>query len=354
MVFGGQDAFRAGGYEDSALAPMLPFDLSDHFSRQPQFDGMFFVNVPKTALAHPVLRLLPEPAANRERLGALRQLDGSNNVGRFRPLATPLLTRFLAAAVTQRSALSPAIASAKAGSTQHSEVEVPIMAYHAVGDGKVLAAAVDTLWRWQLQPDYDDPPLQALLANAVRFLAPPPRSRTDAPDVRLLDPSPQVGQSVVLSTTLKDKNYDPIRNADLRVTATTPDGSPWQTLNIYPRDLPDQPGYYEYSIPVDAPGAYEVTARYGKEEFTTGFLADAPACELADVSADPAAMETLTRAAGGCVAADLSAWARSADTRPDARPATRNLQVWNCPLMLLAFVALVCMDAFLRKRQGLV
>ena len=40
------------------------------------------------------------------------------------------------------------------------------MAYHAVGEGKVVAAGIDTFWRWQLQPDFDDPPLQTLLANA--------------------------------------------------------------------------------------------------------------------------------------------------------------------------------------------
>ena len=84
--------------------------------------------------------------------------------------------------------------------------EAPILGYMAVGEGKVLAAAVDTLWRWQLQPDFDDPPLTMMLANAMRYLAPPPGRKPRLPNVAMGDGTPQVGQELLLSTELRDAN----------------------------------------------------------------------------------------------------------------------------------------------------
>ncbi len=335
VVLGGKDVYRAGGYENSPLNAVLPFDLSPHFSKQAQFPGTFFVSIPKAAYVHPILQLFAEPDRTRERLNALRELDGSNNVGRFKPLATPLMTRFVE------------LPDGKGATEQH---EVPILGYQAMGDGKVVAAAVDTLWRWQLQPDFEDPPLEKLLANLVRYIAPPPGQKPGAPTVRLTDASPQVGQEVLLSSVLKDKNYDPITNADLQVSVIAPDKS--ERL-IWPRDLPETPGYYEYRVRVDQPGPYTVRARYGKQEQETCFVAGAAGGEFANPAADRAAMDQLARAAGGRVVDDLTAWLRQAGTAPSLRPETHEIAVWNSPGLLVLFLLLICADCFVRKRQGL-
>ena len=335
LVLGGQDVYRAGGYEDSALADVLPFDLSDQLSKEPQFEGLFFVSIPKTAYSHPILRLFADPARNRERLNGLRELDGCNNVGRFKPLATPLMTR---------------LAKVKDSAGKLVEREAPILACQAVGDGKVVAAAVDTFWRWQLQAEFDEPPLQGLLANIIRYTAPPPRSQPGTPQVKLINGAPQVGQEVLLSTTLRDKNYDPVRNADLKVSVKRPDGS---IHHIYPRDLPEQPGYYEYRVPVELPGAYEVGAKYGKEVYTAGFVAEPAASEYAELSANREAMALLAKEAGGDLIESVDEWLKQADTTPSTRDAVRYVQVWNSPLALLLFLLAVCLDCYLRKRQGL-
>jgi hypothetical protein len=336
MVFGGEDVYRAGGYQDSPLAPILPFDLSNRLAGEDQFEGLFYVTIPKPAYDHPILQLLANPAENRERLNGLRQLDGSNNVGGFKPLATPLMTRLV---------------QLKGKDEKPVEKESPILAYMAVGEGKVIAGAVDTLWRWQLQPDFDDPPLTMLLANAVRFVAPPPGRRPGQPDVTLENTLPRVGQEVELSTDLRDANYDPLQERDLTVVVQRPDGS---SGRMFPRDLPEEPGHYVYRVGLDQPGRYKVTAHYDKFESTREFVAGAAAGELADLSADRPAMEQLAQAAGGEVmAADLSAWLSKVDVTPARQPATRSLKVWNSPLVLLLFFAMVSTDCYLRKRQGL-
>ena len=157
IVLGGQDVYRAGGYGDSALAEILPFDLSNRIDNKDQFEGMFFVTIPKPAYDHPILQLLPNAAENRERLNSLRQLDGSNNVGGFKPLATPLLTRTV---------------KVKGKDDTLVEKETPIMGLHGGGRRQGAGRGSGHLWRWQLQPDFDDPPLAMLLANAVRYPGP--------------------------------------------------------------------------------------------------------------------------------------------------------------------------------------
>ncbi len=337
VVMGGQDVYRAGGYQDSHLVDVLPFDLGDQISGDDQFDGLFYASIPKPAFDHPILQLLPDAAENRERLTSLPQLDGSNNVGRFKPLAVPLLTRTV---------------KVKGKGSEPVEKDAPILGYIAVGDGKVVAAAVDTLWQWQLQSEFDDPPLTMLLANIVRYLAPPPGRRPDTPLVSLADGTPQVGQELVMTTDLKDNNYEPIRSADLVVTVTPPDG---RSYRQYPRDLPEEPGYYVSRILIEQPGPYKVTAKHGKFESQREFLAGAAAGEFVDLSVDRPGMQRLVKAAGGeLVEGGVASWIDSTAIQPARRLVERDLEVWNSPLVLLAFLLLVSVDCWIRKRQGMV
>lgn len=334
IISGGKDVYRAGGYEGSPLAAVTPFDLSAACGTTLRFPGKFFVTVNHGLYDHPILRLLPDPAGNRERWRGLRELDGCNNVGRPRPLATTLLSRKL----TQRDARG-----------QNVEMTVPVLAYQPFGDGKVIATTVDTLWRWQLQPDFDDPPLKTLLANMIRYVAPPP-GRAGDPQIRLKDRSPQIGSEAVLYTMLRDERYQPLKNADLVVTVNYPDK---RIERIYPRDQPARPGYYEYRVPLDQGGRYQVVAEYGKFKQETSFIAGSTRGEYADLSADPAAMAALTAAAGGEVVTASDEWLARIRSKPPTTVSRRTMPLWNSPLVLIMFIGLVALDCYLRKRQGL-
>jgi hypothetical protein len=139
-----------------------------------------------------------------------------------------------------------------------------------LGSGKVLASSVDTLWRWQLQPDFDPPtPLETLMGNVIRYMAPEPGSRAGSVNVALTDPTPSLGQTVTMSTLLLEENYDPKRLADLAVRVKKPDG---QSMTLYPRDLNDRPGLYEDRVLADQPGDWTVTAALNKTNRTMRFV----------------------------------------------------------------------------------
>ena len=335
VVTGGQSVYRAGGYQDSPLAAILPFDLSDSISKESQFPRRFSVNVVNDQYNHPLLRLLPDATENRDRWHALPQLDGCNNVGAFKPMAKPLLTRD---------------AQIRAATGATNLVGVPVLGYQDLGSGKILAASVDTLWYWQLQPDFDPPPLETLMANVVRYMAPEPGSRAGGVNVVATDPTPELGQTVVLSTVLRDKSYEPMRMVDLKVVVTKPDG---QFLTVYPRDLSERPGYYEYRIRADQPGDWTATAILGRDRRTTRFVVRGQDDEYADLAVDRDGMQALTAAAGGAVVDDIADWAKRADVRPVTAPAARDLELWNSQAILVLFLLLVCADCYVRKRQGL-
>jgi hypothetical protein len=202
-----------------------------------------------------------------------------------------------------------------------------------------------------LQSEFDDPPMTMLLANIIRYLAPPPDRKPDRPDVALADAAPQVGQEALLSSDLRDANFEPVRSAELVVTVTPPDGSSWR---LFPRDLPEEPGHYAYRVPLEQPGTYKVHAKYGKFESTKEFLAGAAAGEFSDLSADAEGMRRFAAAAeGNVITGPLDDWLARIDRSPAERPARRELEVWNSPALLLLFVLLVSADCYLRKRQGL-
>ena len=192
-----------------------------------------------------------------------------------------------------------------------------------------------------------------LLANTVRYLAPPPGKKPETPNVALGDGTPQVGQDLILSTTLKDSNFDPIRNAEIMVTVTKPDGGSYR---IYPRDLPEEPGYYEYRVALDQPGSlHSVASKFGKQETSREFLAGASAGEYADLSADREGIGRLLKAAGEnhWPQGDVKTWIQGLDASPAQIRAARDLEVWNSPLVLALFLLLISVDFYIRKRQGL-
>jgi hypothetical protein len=124
---------------------------------------------------------------------------------------------------------------------------------------------------------------------------------------------------------------------------------------MFPRDLPEEPGAYQYRIPLEQPGHYKVVVRHKKTESTREFLAGAAAGEYADLSTDQPGMEQLVATARGRIApAKASTWLNRLNYEPAHITVERDLQVWNSPLVLVLFLGLVCLDCYLRKRQGLV
>lgn len=131
-LLGGIHALDAGGWGSTPLAPLLPFE-ADRMARQP-FDEPVRENLhlpgPLKMLPDPrfggvsILRLGSDAADTRAAWEAMPNVDGANDLGRLAPAAKPL-------AVTADGR--------------------PLLVAREYGEGRVLAFAVDSTWRWVMQ-----------------------------------------------------------------------------------------------------------------------------------------------------------------------------------------------------------
>ena len=118
LIFqGGEKAFGRGGYADTPLAVLFPWRVAA--SEPEPARGLFAVETPPAASGHPVLAGVEDAVVR-----ASAVLESVNLVGEPKPAATVLLN----ARVGPRS--------------------VPVVAFQPFGNGKVLAIASNTLWKW--------------------------------------------------------------------------------------------------------------------------------------------------------------------------------------------------------------
>ena len=162
ITLGGRSVYAAGQYGDSALARILPFDISA--AKETQISKPFKIMPTPSGFAHPLMLLEADPSTNREAWLDLPTLDGSNFVGAVKPGASQLAVRTL-----------------DDGST------IPIIAVQPVGKGQVLSLSADTTWRWEMmRPEEGEDYFRRFWGNAVRTLAPDPRLAPNRPQIKAL------------------------------------------------------------------------------------------------------------------------------------------------------------------------
>jgi len=342
ITLGGYTVYAAGQYQGSELARILPFAVEA--TDKTQAPGRFKAVPTPIGLTHPILQLEADAQANRDAWLDLPTLDGCNRVAKATPGATVLAVRELdeAASVIRHSAL-------------------PVLAVQNVGKGKVLSLAMDTTWRWEMQrPAEGEDYYKRFWGNAVRYLAPDPRISPNAPQILRYQSAAAVGQTITLATRLVDDVYKPVTGADLVVKVTSPSG---KATHYYPRDGRDAPGVYEYEIALDEPGTWRVDATHRETTVTEEIAAGESEEELDDPRAKPEAMAQFAQATGGKAfspdqAAELLKTLEVALGAPYGmavrQTQTASVALWNLPLTMILFAALVCLDCYLRKRRGMV
>lgn len=329
VTLGGRAVYAAGQYDDSALAKILPFDISA--SKEGQVPKQFKIAPTQVGFAHPIMALEPDPAANREAWLDLPTLDGNNFVGQVKAGASLLASRNI-----------------EGGGA------MPIIAVQPVGKGQVLAISADTTWRWEMQrPAQGEDYYRRFWGNVVRTLAPDPRLSPNQPQITRYQTNTPVGQTVTLSTRLVDAVYKPLRDADLAVKVLSPSG---KITNYYPRDGREAPGLYEYQVTLDEPGAWEVTATFRDQVSVERIVAGESNQELDDPRAKPEIMASFAAATGGqsFTPAQSAELLKRLDLTPKIATQTTTIAIWNLPALLIAFIAIVCIDCLVRKRRGMV
>jgi hypothetical protein len=336
-LLGGFHAFEAGGWGSSALGPAMPFE-PDRLARQP-FDEpvreRLHVKGPLPMLPDRRfggVSILRQGATDEESLRvwrALPPLEGANDLGRLVPTAKPL-----AATADGR----------------------PLLVGREYGDGRVLAFAADSTWRWVMQGAGEQH--RRYWRQLVLWLAKQDDNEQDSlwvkPGQRRVPP----GSPVAFDAGLVKSDGSAVADAALEAVAVSPTGQS-RPVRIARRgetwagNVADvsEPGDWRIVVKATRPGA-------PPRERTARFTVVRQDLELANPRSNPLLMRQLAEATGGGVRLpeELPAIFAEIAERPAAYETTQqwSFAAWDTWPMFLLVAGCLCAEWYLRKRYGLV
>jgi uncharacterized membrane protein len=325
LFLGGEQAFGAGGYADTPLEPLFPWQVRS--DEPPLLAGRFPVAIPREAAAHPVAAGL-EALFARERDVSVESL---NQPGPRRPAAETIL-------------------EARAGGSR-----VSLLAVQSFGKGRTGALASNTLWKWARRSEPLGEAYGLLLRQWVRWAA----GESDGGRliaVRWDRPRYRPGEEAAAVVTLAGRETE---GADVTASVTAPDGKTGRLALEAQAGMKD---VYRLRVPFSERGGYTVTLTAARQGVTLETVeknwAVAPFLpEGARLLPDGPWLEKLAEKSGGYYAPEEKADALIARVRAAALSRTVTVETpiaqsgpW---LALLVFGALLT-EWILRRRHNLV
>jgi hypothetical protein len=337
-LLGGFHAFEAGGWAGSALGPAMPFE-ADRLARQP-FDepvrkGLHIEGavtmVPDARFGGiSILRLGKSDADTRAAWAAMPSLEGASQIGRLVPTAKTL-------------------AAAPDGK--------PLLVGRDYGEGRVLAFAADSTWRWVMQGAGDQH--RRFWRQFVLWLARQDDAEQDTLWVRLAQRRISPGTPLPFDTGLTKPDGSAQTGVTIEATAIAPDGTgrpvrvtrQGDTFSGVIADC-SEPGDWKLVVRATRPG--EAAPRERSARFTV-FRQD---LELANPRANPLLMRQLAEVTAGGVRLpeELPAIFQEIAAKPATFESKEqwSLSPWDTWPMFLLMAACLSGEWFLRKRWGLV
>jgi hypothetical protein len=359
MMVGGYHSFGPGGFRDSQLSDVLPVHIGP--AQRQGFGEPLRTDVhlrgplrmkPAEPLGvrHPIMQLgsgvrgqgtdanagLTPDTRHPTPWSALPPLDGANRI--------------------QRNELKP---NAQVLAEADDAERHPLLVAGQSGDGRVLAFAGDSTWRWPLSGFGEAH--RRFWRQCVLWLAKKDEQTEGKVWIRLAGRRVTRGSRVEFTMGVDNAANIPSENVQFDVTVHTPDGRTEQVRATKGGD--------EWSAAfrnTNKPGDYRITvkAKNGTEDLGAAearFLVPNQDMELDRPSAEPGLMAQLaetTRSAGGAALAaeelpDLLK--RLADKPPELKEeVVAKTTYWDKWPFFLMFVGLISTEWFLRKRWGLV
>lgn len=343
MMLGGQESFAEGGYAKTPLAPALPVYLSSRslsdspsassIAAKPATDLPDAVRLELTrdGWLLPWTRLRRSEADEQQRLAAMPGFRTVNDVAGVRPGAT-------IAAVTQHG-----------GKTE------PSLVVQRYGRGLSAALTIGDMWRWQLRRAEGTDDLARAWRQTLRYLV------ADVPELFDLKVDPQVDDAcgrVQVTLRARDRNFQPLDNADVRFTVMAPDGS---TTTLAVEASTDEAGVYRAEFAPGQSGGYVASAIVhdagGRELASprTGWVHDPAGDEFRTINPQREALKKLAEATGGMLVepSDLELFAEQLPRRNVPVVETTTWPLWHNAWCLLLIVACLGGEWALRRKLGL-
>lgn len=328
----GAKSFVQQGFAATPLEPVLPLGLTDRGAgvvrAAARVEPGLAVSVTPDGLSHPIMRIESEGDLDT-RWRAVPALAGVAALGALRPGAQAL-----------------ALVHAADGPR-------PLVAVQRYGQGRAMVFTGEASWRWRMHLPSADRTHELFWRQAVRWAS------AAAPDpVSVAPVAPMVaGGSASVAVHVRDEDFAPIGDADVRVTVTRPGGA---TQEIAPRLADAQAGRYAGDVRFDEPGVYRFSAAASRGGRPIGRAARAVLVGGADLEmADPRLHDDVLRriavaSGGGYLAADEAATLRSLLNDAAGGPSAPRLEdLWHNGWIFTAVILLLAAEWTLRRKWGL-
>jgi len=283
----------------------------------------------------PLLRLDSDDAVNRRLWSEMPALQGIYVTGRPKPGATVLIEH-------------PVL--------QYQNQALPLLATQRYGSGRSMALTTASTWRWQMLMPSEDDSHQRIWRQSLRWLA---QGALERVTINFDRPFYNQGDSVSVSATVLDAEYEPDNNASLYLQRTDPLGDVSDVAMEW--DI-DEDGVYRSQITADAEGIYQVlvdvasAAGTGMEtEKKAAFVVTPSLREFNNAGLDSGMLGRIAEASGGRYYGlpQIRQLVDEIEHVPGAYSQEVQEDLWDKPFLLVLLIALMSLDWMARRYRGL-
>ncbi len=345
VMVGGPESFAQGGYVGTALEEILPVRLtpaspaaSSSDADQALLPGPIRPMLTQAGAHHPATHLAQGGSSNAAAWQALPPWSAANRLGGLQPAAAALLVD----------------GQAHGGDGK----PLPLLAAMDVGNGRSMALATDSTWRWRFHSKSDggaaERAYSRLWSNMLRWLVRDPEHAR----VRVTPHKRQfeAAEPVEIDLSVLGRDYEPVAGAHVAVTLLQADKQTEKQSTV----VTGERGLAQVRFEGLAAGAYRLTAHASALGEALGdgsgvFVVHGRSVEILQGTPRPALLAALAASTGGAHLALLpQSWQDiKVDDPKVLEVANRQItEIWDNGFALAAGLTLLVADWALRRRRG--
>lgn len=329
MMLGGQESFRAGGYDNTPIGRMLPVYLDQTTSAPAIGDARF--NLTREGWLESWMRLRTDRDEDEKRLAGMTAFHSVNPAFAIKPGASILAT------------------------VSDAENSYPAIAVQRFGEGRVGSMLIGDLWRWGLSDADAHKDMDRLWRQLMRWLV------VDVNDAITFAAETEADdhERVKLAVRVRDRAFKANSDAIVKIEVTQPDGSKSQ---LFAEPSLKEAGLFETEFFSSTPGNYRAMATVEDAEKRTalggkavGWTYDPMAREFASLAPNRDLMKRIAGETGGEMI-ELADIAKLPEMLKNIRvpvEVTLATPLWHSPWIFAAILLLLLGEWMLRRKGGM-